>query len=56
MFLHWDLTLTFVVQTMLLCAASLEIISSILCLWDIVCRNVVSPGIPWKDESLQIYY
>lgn len=55
-FLRWDLTFTFVIQTLLLCAASLEITSSILCLWDVVCRNVVFPRIPWKGESLQIHY
>lgn len=56
LFLHWDLIFTFAIQTLLLCVASLEITGSILCLWDIVHRNVVFPGIPWKGESLQVCY
>ncbi|KAK1212679.1 ARMC2 protein, partial [Pygoscelis papua] len=48
LFLYWDLKLTFVNQTLLLCAASLERTSPILCLWDAVLRNVVFPGIPLK--------
>jgi len=46
LFLHWDLT--FVNQTLLLCAAALERTSPILCLWDAVFRNVAFPGIPLK--------
>lgn len=48
LFLYWDLALTFVNRTLLLCAASLGRTTPILCLWDAVPRNVVFPGIPLK--------